>query len=171
VLTSPAPQRGFPVLPVAGGLAAVAVVVAVAIALWPESTMAPPTSLAPPVTARPALFPPVTPQPMTPTPVPAQEALVPRLAPSPRAEPTPAAQPAAAEGFLQIVVVPWADVTVDGTAVSTGPLRKIRLAAGPHVVRFVHPDYQPLQRRVTVKAAETLSLTVDLPEEAVAKPR
>ena len=72
-------------------------------------------------------------------------------------------------GWLVIVAVPWADVSVDGAPVKTVPLRRLALAPGPHVVRFVHPDYQPLQRTVTVRAGQALNLTVDLPEEAVRK--
>jgi hypothetical protein len=69
------------------------------------------------------------------------------------------------------VAVPWADVTVDGLAVEAGPMRRIPLAAGPHVVRLLHPDYQPLQRKLTIKAGETLTLSVDLAEDAVPKKR
>ena len=92
---------------------------------------------------------------------------------SPPALPTPTAAPPATraeeQGWLVIVAVPWADVSVDGAPVKTVPLRRLALAPGPHVVRFVHPDYQPLQRTVTVRAGQALNLTVDLPEEAVRK--
>lgn len=87
------------------------------------------------------------------------------------AAPQSAAPPASNQGFLQLVVVPWADVTIDGQRVEAGPTKKIALAPGPHTVRLEHPDYQPLQRRVTIRARETLSLTIDLPEEAILKAR
>jgi eukaryotic-like serine/threonine-protein kinase len=70
-------------------------------------------------------------------------------------------------GSLRVVAVPWADVVVDGRAVEVGPMRRIPLAAGPHVVRLLHPDYQPLQRKVTIKPGETLTLSIDLAEDAV----
>lgn len=50
-------------------------------------------------------------------------------------------------------------------------MRKLTLSAGSHVVRLVHPDYEPVQRKVTIRTSETARLTVDLPEEAVPKKR
>jgi serine/threonine protein kinase len=72
-----------------------------------------------------------------------------------------------AGGSLRVVAVPWADVTVDGHAVEVGPMRRIPLTAGPHVIRVLHPDYQPLQRKVTIKPGETFTLSIDLVEDAV----
>jgi hypothetical protein len=69
------------------------------------------------------------------------------------------------------VVVPWAEVYVDGRRMATAPLRTIPLAAGAHVVRLVHPDFQPLQRRIVIVPGRTLSLSVDLPEEGVRRRR
>ncbi len=86
---------------------------------------------------------------------------------TPTASPRPPAP--ARVGTLQVVVVPWGDVTVDGTAVETGPIHKIPLAAGSHLVRVVHPDFQPFQRRLMIKSGETVRLTIDLPEEAIRK--
>jgi hypothetical protein len=54
---------------------------------------------------------------------------------------------------------------------ATAPLRTIPLAAGAHVVRLVHPDFQPLQRRIVIVPGRTLSLSVDLPEEGVRRRR
>jgi eukaryotic-like serine/threonine-protein kinase len=87
--------------------------------------------------------------------------------------PAPPPQQPAPErmGALQVIVVPWGDVTVDGVAVETGPTKRIPLTPGPHLVRVVHPDFQPLQRKLTVKAGETVRLTIDLPEEAIRKGR
>jgi hypothetical protein len=62
-------------------------------------------------------------------------------------------------------------VSIDGNLLQAVPLRRIPLPPGPHVVRLVHPDYEPVQRRVTIPPGETLELTVDLPEEAVPKKR
>jgi hypothetical protein len=58
-------------------------------------------------------------------------------------------------------------VLVDGSRVTTAPLRKIPLSPGTHVVQLVHPEYQPLQRRITLRAGQTVSLSVDLPQEGV----
>ena len=84
--------------------------------------------------------------------------------------PVPAAtepRMAEAQAYLVVVAVPWADVSLDGTPVKTVPLRRLALSPGQHVVRFAHPDYEPLQRTVTLRAGETVNLTVDLPEEGV----
>jgi hypothetical protein len=67
---------------------------------------------------------------------------------------------------LRLVVRPWAEVAVDGASVGTTPLRAMALSPGNHVVRMIHPDYRPLQRRVTIKAGETQMLQIDLSEEA-----
>jgi hypothetical protein len=94
-----------------------------------------------------------------------------QAAPSALATPAPQEEglPPAVEagGSLRVVAVPWADVTVDGQPVESGPMRRIPLAAGPHVIRLLHPDYQPLQRKVTIKPGETLTLSIDLVEDAV----
>ena len=93
--------------------------------------------------------------------------------PTPTPTPTPTAPAAAdprmaeAQAYLVVVAVPWADVSLDGTPVKTVPLRRLALSPGQHVVRFAHPDYEPLQRTVTLRAGETVNLTVDLPEEGV----
>ena len=92
---------------------------------------------------------------------------------TPASTPTPPATAATeprmaeAQAYLVVVAVPWADVSLDGTPVKTVPLRRLALSPGQHVVRFAHPDYEPLQRTVTLRAGETVNLTVDLPEEGV----
>ena len=101
-----------------------------------------------------------------------------RLAPEPAAaRPPPGAAavaaapaPAAAgpgEAFLVVMVVPWADVTLDGAPVKTVPLRRLAITPGAHVVELSHPDYRALRRVVTARSGETVTLTVDLPEEGV----
>jgi hypothetical protein len=63
-------------------------------------------------------------------------------------------------------VLPWAEVEVDGEAKGTTPLRPLTLAAGDHVLRFRHPDFRPLIRRITVRPNETVTVNVDLRREA-----
>jgi hypothetical protein len=72
-------------------------------------------------------------------------------------------------GVLRVSAIPWADVTVDGRRLDAGPIGTISLEPGKHVVRFEHPDYQTVQRKVTIRAGETVELIVDLPEEALPK--
>jgi hypothetical protein len=69
-------------------------------------------------------------------------------------------------GALKLLIRPWAEVAIDGTPMGTTPLKPLSLTPGAHVVRLSHPDYRPLQRRVTVKPGETTVLQVDLTEEA-----
>jgi hypothetical protein len=72
-------------------------------------------------------------------------------------------------GTLQIGVRPWAEVSVDGNLVGTSPIRPLDLEAGAHTLGFVHPDYLPVERQVTIRAGERTKLLVDL--EAVGVPR
>jgi serine/threonine-protein kinase len=64
---------------------------------------------------------------------------------------------------------PFADIVIDGREVGSLPLPPLELAEGRHVVRFVHPDYQPLHRTVVVRAGETVKLFVDLSLDGIAR--
>ena len=56
---------------------------------------------------------------------------------------------------------------MDGAEVGTTPaLRTVELPPGDHVVQLVHPDYQPLQRRVTIVSGENYDLQVNMVEQA-----
>jgi tRNA A-37 threonylcarbamoyl transferase component Bud32 len=90
----------------------------------------------------------------------------PTQAPSPKAE-SPAAE---ANGMLQVVCRPWAEVSVDGRRVGETPLDLLTLPAGPHLVRFRHPAYEPVERKVSVRPGQTERVVVDLPSEAARKP-
>jgi serine/threonine-protein kinase len=141
---------------------------------------------APPTVATPTLSPPApTPLPTTasPTPQPTRRRSVATTLPAPAATPAAkAAVPAAsgssppsasdaAAGLLQLSVIPWGDVTVDGALVAPERLRKLALPPGSHVVRIDHPDYETLQRRVTIRPGETTRLTIDLAEDGVRRKR
>jgi serine/threonine protein kinase len=91
-------------------------------------------------------------------------------APSPT-PPAPTAPPASTvaapgQGTVRIRVLPWADVEVDGEFKGTTPLRPLALGAGSHILRFRHPDFRPLIKRITVRANETLTVEVDLGRDA-----
>jgi hypothetical protein len=77
----------------------------------------------------------------------------------------------ATTGTLRLVVVPPAEVTVDGRLVGTVSAQTLSLPPGRHVVRFLHPDYKPLQRTVTVRPGATVDLSIDLAEKAIPIPR
>ena len=71
---------------------------------------------------------------------------------------------------MQLLIVPWAAVEVDGVKVGVSPpLKPLALAAGVHQVTLSHPDYAPFRRRVTIRPGETTKLQVDLTKEAFPK--
>ena len=138
-----------------------------------EETPAPPLVTIPPATmaTRPAAIPtplPERPAPATPRPVPTPTPRVERPpTPAPTAPPvTTAPRAVAAEGTVRVRVLPWAEVEVDGEPKGTTPLRPLTLSAGSHVLRFRHPEFRPLIRRITVRANETLTIEVDLGRDA-----
>lgn len=74
-------------------------------------------------------------------------------------------------GYIQLVVVPFADVTIDDKPAGRITTNKLPVAAGAHIVRFIHPDFQPLLRKVNTLPGETVKLVVDLKEDAIVKKR
>jgi hypothetical protein len=101
--------------------------------------------------------------------VPVEIAAAPIPAPRPSARPTPAAsaRPAAVTGILRLLVVPESRVSIDGTSLGLVSRRELPLSPGTHTVRVEHPEYQPLQRRVTVREDVTESLVIDLAEKGI----
>jgi serine/threonine protein kinase len=92
--------------------------------------------------------------------------------PPPTPAPTPAApSPAAAMGMLSLVIVPAAEVTVDGVSLGTISIREMPLSAGAHVVRILHPDFKPLQRKIAIQPGATERVVLDLAEKAIRKSR
>jgi serine/threonine-protein kinase len=89
------------------------------------------------------------------------------------AAPTSAASAAAIgdTGTLRLLVVPSAEVFIDGTPLGTMTLRTIPILAGTHVIRLRHADFEPLERTVEVKAGAVTRLTIDLGQQAVRKGR
>ena len=162
-------------------------------AATPEPTPAPSLASASPFVAAPSVVPsPPAPVVTMPAIVPsAAPAAIPSIVPSARRSPSPApAQPSpgitarveraatpataapppaastAGQGTVRIRVLPWADVEVDGELKGTTPLRPLTLSAGTHVIRFRHPDFRPLIKRVTIRGDETLTVEVDLARDA-----
>jgi serine/threonine-protein kinase len=86
---------------------------------------------------------------------------------APRMQPPLTSAPAQAVAFLQLVVVPWANVAIGDKALGRKSSEKIACEPGQHVLVFDHPDYRPLRRKVTLLPGETARLVVDLAEEAV----
>jgi serine/threonine protein kinase len=123
----------------------------------PEATVAPPR---PRTTPRPA----ATPGPSRPS-----ASAVPAAVATPQPSPSPAAPPVSPRGTLTLLIVPEAEVTVDGESIGRVSMRELSLAPGPHTLRVLHPDYQPLQRRLTVRAGVAAKLILDLAEKGIPK--
>jgi serine/threonine-protein kinase len=138
-----------------------------------------PTPLPTPTRSAPTPRPEPTATPV-PTPEPTPE---PTPQPTPSAPPTPSSRPTAivvpsrpptpslapAPASLQFRVRPWAEVRVDGKAVGTTPFPPLTLGAGVHTIEFVHPDYKPVRRKVTLEPGQSLKLELDMTLDAVPK--
>jgi eukaryotic-like serine/threonine-protein kinase len=133
--------------------------VAVAPAPTPASLRVSPASSRQPVQAAPSAPPPSV------VPATAPSTLVAALA-TPTASPSLA--PAAVEtGVLNLLIVPPSEVTVGVEALGVISARELRLVPGEYAIRIVHKDYQPLQRRMTVRTGATTDLVIDLSEKGV----
>jgi hypothetical protein len=73
------------------------------------------------------------------------------------------------KGWLQVGVIPWGEVRVDGELVGTTPIDRINLDAGTHTVRIRHPDYEILEKTITIQPDETVKLFVNLPRDGTKK--
>ena len=118
---------------------------------------------------------PALPSPSLP-PVPARRPPSPAaLSPSVLTPPSPvtvATVPAAVEtGTLRLRIVPDSEVVLDGASLGRLSARELTLEAGPHTLRVLHPDYEPLQRKVTVRPGAVTQLELDLAEKAIRRPR
>ena len=77
---------------------------------------------------------------------------------------TPPAQPLP-DGFLQLIVVPWADVYVDGElkARQQGRPPAIRLRPGTHELRLENPDFATVNRRIEIRPGANTQLRIEMP--------
>ena len=105
-----------------------------------------------------------TPFPSATPPVPAAGPSVAPSAPETPVAPAPVPATAAppAQGWLLVLLKPWADVTVDGRTLGATPLDRIPLSPGSHAVILTHPRYEPFTRRVEIRAGETTTIQLDL---------
>ena len=100
-----------------------------------------------------------------PTPIPNSSQPTPlTTAPAAALVPTPALP---SQGQLIVVVVPWAEVFVDGDRKGLTPLPALILPSGSHVVELRHPDYRPFPRTIEIKAGEQVRLSVNLRLEGI----
>jgi len=63
---------------------------------------------------------------------------------------------------MQLNAVPWADVTIDGTAVGETPLGNVPVSIGPHTLVFRHPQLGEQTRSVVVTTQSPPRISVDL---------
>jgi eukaryotic-like serine/threonine-protein kinase len=140
-----------------------------------EGTRSLPAVGAPPrATPRPAPSPRVTPRPAAapmpvPTPVPTPASTpVPAPVAAPPAPRTESPEPQGT-GMLLVVARPWGNVRVDGMVVGTTPLDTIPLRSGVHTVVVQHPSYEPVERKVTIRAGQTERIVVDFPAQGARK--
>lgn len=68
-------------------------------------------------------------------------------------------------GMLQVAVVPWATISVDGRELGDTPLDRISLPAGSHTVRIRHPAFEVLERQVTIVSGQTEKVVVNLAKD------
>ncbi len=124
------------------------------------SPLAAPHSAEPAITAKPVVTsaaPVVSAEPV-PTESPSGAPATPRTTGPLRPRPTPSAGSTAdaesdtSPGTLQVIVVPWGNVSVDGKSYGTTPIAPVSLAPGPHTVSVNNPDLGA-QRSQTVRIA------------------
>ena len=73
-------------------------------------------------------------------------------APKPQAE-APARDPVGAAGVIQLAILPWGEVFVDGRSRGVSPpLRTLELPPGPHTVEVRNTSFPTLTQRVDVRA-------------------
>jgi serine/threonine protein kinase len=138
--------------------------VSVAVAPTPAAT-SPSVRVSAVPTREPARASPSVPPPVAATTPPSPSVVAARTTPTPQ----PTVEPAVAEtGVLKLLFVPPSEVTVgaDRLGVLTAG-RELRLAPGEYAVRIVHPEYHPLQRKMTVRAGTTTELVLDLSDKGV----
>jgi hypothetical protein len=70
-------------------------------------------------------------------------------------------------GTLTLLVVPASEVTVDGVSLGTLSRQEIPLSVGEHTLRILHPSYEPLQRKIHIRSAESQRLVLDLAEKGI----
>jgi serine/threonine-protein kinase len=65
------------------------------------------------------------------------------------------------EGILFVNALPWAEIQVDGRVEGYTP-REMRLSAGRHRLRLVHPTRGTVERDAEVRAGERLRVEIPL---------
>jgi hypothetical protein len=66
------------------------------------------------------------------------------------------------QGELNVNALPWAEVSLDGDAIGETPLGNLKVAVGPHVVTFRHPELGEKTVSVAVKVGIPARVTADM---------
>ncbi len=66
-------------------------------------------------------------------------------------------------GWLQVVVIPWAEVFVGGQSIGHTPMGKVKAAVGEHRLALRHPEVEEQRQTVAVVKGETTLVRVTLP--------
>jgi serine/threonine-protein kinase len=138
----------------------------------PGANRAPGPAPMPPINASPrpsaAPAPTATTEAVSPSPATVAGPATPVPSPSASSAPSPSAE---ADGWLLVLVRPWADVTVDDRPLAQTPLARLPLRPGLHSVVLSNPAYRDFHRKVTIRAGEVYTLDVDLTTEGVRRRR
>ncbi len=84
--------------------------------------------------------------------------------------PGPTAGPpaqAAAMALLVINVKPAAEIVLDGKVLGVAGAYTAPVTAGQHVIQFIHKNWQPLSRTVSLEGGERLKVSVNLKDEGI----
>ena len=73
------------------------------------------------------------------------------------------AYPADEYGWLQVVVIPWAEVFVGGQSIGQTPMGKVKAAVGEHALALRHPEVEEQRQTVVIVEGETTLVRVTLP--------
>jgi hypothetical protein len=65
-------------------------------------------------------------------------------------------------GWLQVVVIPWAEVFVEGTSIGQTPMPRMKAAVGQHTLVLRHPEVEERRETVVVRQGETSLVRVTL---------
>lgn len=75
-------------------------------------------------------------------------------------QPTPSIQPITKDRPLNIKVIPWGEIYLDGKMVGvTPPLHQLTLAPGTHIIEIRHPSYPT--KTIEIKPEDSLSETLE----------
>jgi hypothetical protein len=59
---------------------------------------------------------------------------------------------------------------LDDEPLGVTPIAPLTVSAGVHSLKFEHPDYQPILRKITAKSGESMRVQIDFTVVGVPKP-